>query len=64
MAEEHEPTSEAPPSQPTPVPGPRRQRCEVYTRCVGYLRPIHHMNKGKQAEVRDRKMYQLPTFAL
>jgi len=38
---------------------PQRTRCEVYTRCVGYLRPIHHMNPGKRSEVRDRKPYDI-----
>lgn len=28
--------------------------CEVYTRIVGYLRPVDQWNKGKQAEYADR----------
>jgi anaerobic ribonucleoside-triphosphate reductase len=31
-----------------------KTRCETYTRCVGYLRPIDSMNDSKQAEVKDR----------
>lgn len=27
---------------------------EVWTRTVGYFRPVYAMNKGKQAEVKDR----------
>ena len=27
---------------------------EVYDRCVGYFRPISHMNKGKQEEQAER----------
>ena len=42
------------------VAGPvnaKRQRCEVYSRVVGYLRPISNWNKGKKAEFADRKTY-------
>jgi len=35
----------------------KRQRCEVYSRVVGFLRPIRQWNKGKQAEFADRKMF-------
>ena len=33
------------------------QECEVYCRCIGYLRPVSQMNEGKRAEVKDRKMF-------
>jgi len=33
------------------------QRCEVYSRVVGYLRPVSQWNDGKQAEFKDRKMF-------
>ncbi len=36
-----------------------RQRCEVYSRVVGYIRPIAQWNVGKQAEWEDRKMFKL-----
>jgi ribonucleoside-triphosphate reductase len=32
--------------------------CEIYTRIVGYLRPVKQWNKGKQAEYAVRKTYQ------
>jgi anaerobic ribonucleoside-triphosphate reductase len=32
---------------------------EVYSRVVGYFRPINQWNKGKQEEFRDRKVYRL-----
>ena len=32
---------------------------EVYTRVVGYYRPVNLWNKGKQAEYRDRQVYEL-----
>jgi len=35
----------------------KRQPCEVYSRVVGYLRPVGQWNKGKQAEFFDRKEY-------
>lgn len=31
---------------------------EVYSRIVGYLRPVKNWNKAKQAEFHDRKMFQ------
>jgi len=33
--------------------------CEVYSRVVGYLRPISQWNKGKQEEYKDRIEYKL-----
>lgn len=35
----------------------RRQPCEVYSRIVGYLRPVGQWNKGKQAEFSERRTY-------
>jgi ribonucleoside-triphosphate reductase len=31
--------------------------CEVYSRVVGYLRPVKQWNKGKQAEFKIRKVF-------
>ncbi len=33
------------------------QPCEVYSRIVGYLRPVAQWNDAKQAEFRDREMF-------
>jgi anaerobic ribonucleoside-triphosphate reductase len=33
------------------------QEAEVYSRVVGYIRPVKQWNKGKQAEFVDRKEY-------
>jgi hypothetical protein len=33
------------------------QECEVYSRVVGYIRPVRQYNNGKKAEFRDRKNY-------
>jgi|GEM_PF-428132 len=34
------------------------RNCEVYSRVVGYLRPIQQWNKGKQLEYKERKEYK------
>ncbi len=34
------------------------QKTEVYSRVVGYIRPVEQWNKGKQAEFGDRKEFQ------
>jgi ribonucleoside-triphosphate reductase len=34
-------------------------RCEIYSRVVGYLRPVQQWNKGKQAEFRNRRTFAL-----
>jgi len=35
-----------------------RTKCEVYSRVCGYLRPVTQWNDGKQAEFKDRKLFQ------
>ena len=35
------------------------QPCEVYSRVVGYLRPVQQWNEGKQKEYADREEYQV-----
>lgn len=37
----------------------QRQRCEVYSRVVGYIRPIQQWNIGKVQEHKDRKFFKL-----
>ena len=34
------------------------QPCEVYSRIVGYLRPVQQWNLGKKQEFGERKEYQ------
>ena len=34
-----------------------KQKCEVYSRVVGYLSPISTWNNGKAEEFKDRKEY-------
>ena len=31
--------------------------CEVYSRVVGYLRPVQNWNKGKKEEFKERKTF-------
>jgi len=38
-----------------------KQPCEVYSRVVGYLRPVKQWNEGKQAEFKDRKVFRIST---
>ncbi len=35
----------------------RRQRCEVWTRVMGYHRPVQMFNVGKVSEFKERKMF-------
>jgi anaerobic ribonucleoside-triphosphate reductase len=34
-----------------------KEKCEVYSRVVGYLRPVNQWNDGKQAEFQKRKTF-------
>ena len=34
-----------------------RQKCEVWTRVMGYHRPVDSFNKGKKAEYYERLCY-------
>jgi len=36
-----------------------RTKCEVYSRIVGYLRPVNQWNDGKGEEFKQRKEYQV-----
>ena len=33
--------------------------CEVYSRVVGYLRPVQNWNKGKRQEFKERSTYRV-----
>ncbi|OIQ92644.1 hypothetical protein GALL_253820 [mine drainage metagenome] len=54
------------PSNPTPdtsldaraaLNADERQRCEVWTRVMGYHRPVASFNVGKQGEHRERRFF-------
>lgn len=36
-----------------------RTRCEVYSRVVGYIRPVSQWNDGKRSEYNDRVEFNL-----
>jgi len=36
-----------------------KQPCEVYSRVVGYLRPVQQWNNGKQEEFKERKEFKI-----
>lgn len=33
--------------------------CEIYSRVVGYFRPIRQWDKGKREEFQDRKIFKV-----
>ena len=37
----------------------KRQPCEVYSRIVGYIRPVDQWNPGKQEEFNDRMTFDV-----
>jgi anaerobic ribonucleoside-triphosphate reductase len=41
------------------IPKSKRQKCEVYSRVVGYLRPVDQWNNGKKQEFRERKTFMV-----
>ena len=41
----------------TPPVQPQRTKCEIYTRVMGYFRPVSHFNIGKKAEHYGRKHF-------
>ena len=36
------------------------QECEVYSRVVGYIRPVQQWHKGKREEYEERKEFGMP----
>ena len=39
------------------IPQEKRQRCEVWTRVMGYHRPVQSFNIGKKGEFAERKYF-------
>lgn len=37
----------------------KRTTCEVYSRVVGYLRPVQQWNDGKQSEFYNRQTFKI-----
>lgn len=42
------------------LPKEKRQKCEVYSRVMGYHRPVSDWNEGKRQEYKDRKLFKEP----
>ena len=36
----------------------KRQKCTVWTRCMGYHRPVETFNTGKKGEHMERKQFK------
>lgn len=47
--------------QNTAIPQGQRQPCEVWTRVMGYHRPVASFNTGKQAEYAERTFFKEAT---
>ncbi len=45
---------------PAPLNDAERQRCEVWTRVMGYHRPVSEFNPGKQSEHGERRHFVEP----
>lgn len=41
-----------------------RTRCEIWSRVMGYHRPVSEWNKGKQQEHRERHYFKEPKEVL
>ena len=48
------------PSIPEPSEHELKVPCEVYSRIVGYLRPVQNWHQGKKQEFRERKTFRTP----
>jgi len=44
--------------KPSDLPENERTRCEVWTRVMGYHRPVSQFNAGKQSEQRQRVCFE------
>jgi hypothetical protein len=44
----------------TVIPVEKRTKCEVFSRIIGYLRPVAQWNVAKKAEWKDRVTYIIP----
>lgn len=45
------------PTQASQLKDEERTRCEVWTRVMGYHRPVTSFNKGKKSEHRERQFF-------
>jgi hypothetical protein len=49
---------------PCPLADSERTRCEIWSRVMGYHRPVSAWNAGKQSEHRDRVLFREPGAAV
>ena len=42
----------------------RKIPCEVFSRIVGYIRPLQNWHQGKQQEFKDRQTFAVPADAV
>ena len=68
MASSKRNTAGAKPPDPfmknTNIPDSERTKCEIWTRVMGYHRPVSQFNAGKQSEHRERKFYREETTVI
>ncbi len=50
--------AQAPRPQAITLTDDERQRCEVWTRVMGYHRPVASFNIGKKGEHRERRFFR------
>ncbi len=43
-----------------PLDDAERQPCEIWTRVMGYFRPVNFFNKGKKSEYAERVCFSEP----
>jgi anaerobic ribonucleoside-triphosphate reductase len=46
----------------TVIPEKLRTKCEIWSRPVGYLRPVQHWNTGKKQEFEERKRFVVSDY--
>lgn len=54
----------SPSSATSPDTVERKIPCEVFSRIVGYIRPLQNWHQGKQQEFKDRKTFLVPADAV
>lgn len=45
-------------TQPVVLADEERQPCEIWTRVMGYHRPVSSFNRGKKGEFRERTYFE------
>ena len=58
-ATKHEPCTNNSCDAPIVLRDEERTPCEVWTRCMGYFRPVANFNIGKKQEFAERKYFSM-----